>query len=81
MSVTTPDRRLELARQRLPELRFNDLDVVQIGMTRWSFVDRKTGVEYRRVDYDPIAGPVPADVVAFTVDADGRPHFLRRPGR
>jgi hypothetical protein len=77
MSVTREDRMLELARQRLPELRFNDLDVVQTGMTRWSFVHRKTGDEFRRVECDPIVGPVPPDVVAFTVDAGDRVHFLR----
>ena len=72
------DARLELARQRFPEISFEDFDVAQTGLDKWSFIDRETGVEYRRVDYDPIFTNDTVNIAAFTVDAGGRVHFLRR---
>jgi hypothetical protein len=78
MSVNTrSDARLEFARRRFPELRFKNLDITQTGIDRWKFTDRKTGVEYRRVDYDPLLGDERADIAAFTIDAGGNLHLLR----
>ena len=71
---------LAAARQRLPEIALEAFDVIQTGIEKWSFIYRESGIEYRRVDYDPIVGDMPASIVAFTVDAGGRVHFLRERG-
>jgi hypothetical protein len=75
------DARLESARHRFPEISFKDFDISQTGIDRWSFTDRDTGVEYRRVEHDPLLGDGRTDIAAFTVDAGGRVHFLRRRGQ
>jgi hypothetical protein len=79
-AVVHAERLLELARQRLPEIAFAELDVIQTGIDKWSFVDRRSGVEYRRVDYNPGVSDLPSSIVAFTIGAGGRIHFLRKRG-
>jgi hypothetical protein len=72
------DARLESARHRFPEISFKDLEVTQTGIDRWSFTDRNTGVEYRRAEVDPLFSNDLSHIAAFTIDAAGKVHFLRR---
>jgi hypothetical protein len=78
---TRNDARLALARSCFPEIRFEDLEVTQVGPDRWKFVERATGVEYRLVEaqlHQSSTGNM--GIAAFTVDAAGVVHFLRRRG-
>ena len=73
---------LEKARRIAPQADFSDFDVVRTGPVGWSFIDRATGTEFRRVAgevlNDPDATRVSRlNIACFVVDAGGALHFLR----
>jgi hypothetical protein len=63
-----------------PRTQLRGLNVTQTGPHRWTFTDRATGAEYRRVACDPLLAGGQLGIVAFTVDAGGNLHFLRQRG-
>jgi hypothetical protein len=65
------------ARRYFSEIPFDSLTVVRTGPDKFLLIDAE-GTEYRSVGFLP--GPARQSIAGFTVDDDGRLHFLRRRG-